>query len=126
MRGCPGTTAMETADVIGINRAGGNPATTQANCSPLGCAEAIMLAHGFTVEILGCLVLGGARDVDAGVCCWADDQGDLAEDHGRRAARARERVVTGQPQGTEAHCRVFCSFLLRSPDPNMLPMGVGE
>jgi hypothetical protein len=27
--------------------------------SPHGCTEAIMLAHGFTAEILGRLVLGG-------------------------------------------------------------------
>jgi hypothetical protein len=40
--------------------------------APNGATEAIMLAHGFTVETLGRLGAGWARDGDAGdhVCRW--------------------------------------------------------
>jgi hypothetical protein len=34
--------------------------------SPFGCTEAIMLAHGFTVEMLGRLVLGGLATATPG------------------------------------------------------------
>jgi hypothetical protein len=34
--------------------------------SPLGCTEAIMLAHGFTVETLGRLVLDGLATATPG------------------------------------------------------------
>jgi hypothetical protein len=34
--------------------------------SPLGCTEAIMLAHGFTVEMLGRLVLDGLATATTG------------------------------------------------------------
>jgi hypothetical protein len=62
--------------------------------SPRGCTEAIMLAHGFTVEILGRLVLRlatampgtthtGGRPI---AVIWADD-------HRYRATGARRRVA---------------------------------
>ena len=35
--------------------------------SPLGCTEAIMLAHGFTVETLGSLVLDGLATATPGI-----------------------------------------------------------
>jgi hypothetical protein len=35
--------------------------------SPLGCTEAIMLAHGFTVETLGSLVLDGHATATPGI-----------------------------------------------------------
>jgi hypothetical protein len=35
--------------------------------SPHGCTEAIMLAHGFTVEILGRLVLNGHATAAPGI-----------------------------------------------------------
>ena len=68
--------------------------------SPLGCTEAIMLAHGFMDEMLTGLVRDGDRGDRA--CRQAADQGDVAEDHRRRAAGARRDVVAAQPQGTEA------------------------
>jgi hypothetical protein len=34
--------------------------------SPLGCTEAILLAHGFTVEILRCMVLDGVATATPG------------------------------------------------------------
>jgi hypothetical protein len=37
------------------------------SCSPLGCTEAIMLAHGFTVETLGRLVLDGLAPATPGI-----------------------------------------------------------
>jgi hypothetical protein len=54
--------------------------------SPHGCTEAIILAHGFTVETLG--RLDGLATATRGTVngCWAADQGDLADDHRRWAA----------------------------------------
>jgi hypothetical protein len=63
--------------------------------SPFGCTEAIMLAHGFTFEMLGRLVRDGLATATPGTVngCWAADRGDLADDHRRRAAGARRRVA---------------------------------
>ena len=54
--------------------------------SPLGCTEAIMLAHGFTNEMLEALVRDGLataeqREMRAG---RPADQGYLADDHRHR------------------------------------------
>jgi hypothetical protein len=50
-----------------------------------------MLAHGFTVETLGRLVLDGlATATWDRVCRWAADRGDLADDY-RRGGGGRLR-----------------------------------
>jgi hypothetical protein len=56
--------------------------------SPVGYTEAIMLAHGFTVETLGRLVLDGHATATPGIMHAAADHGDLADDHRPRAAGA--------------------------------------
>jgi hypothetical protein len=63
--------------------------------SPHGCTEAIMLAHGFTVETLGRLVLDGHATATHHVCRWAADHGDLADGHRHRAAGACRMMVAG-------------------------------
>ena len=60
--------------------------------SPLGCTKSVLLAHGFTVETLGRMVLDRTRDGNAAdrACRRAADQGELADnsDLGRQASPA--------------------------------------
>jgi hypothetical protein len=42
--------------------------------SPTGCTETLMLAHGFTAEMLGRLVIGGFAIVQCGTMLAGDRQ----------------------------------------------------
>jgi hypothetical protein len=58
--------------------------------SPLGCTEAIMLAHGFTVETLGRLVLDGHATAPLRQC-----DGRSSSDTGQRRICRDERRPLG-------------------------------